>query len=271
MAKLGIIFLVVLMVMSTVCTIYALFKNVEPAPDTDIETIETEEVIEKPAASEKIIEKVVYVELPPEEQIWIETMDYTLMTKSQIQVRISSLNELIEIIKQWPSMKDIHEQALIELELANTHLKENNYLYPYTDEDFLLLSYMIYIEAGASLMPDEERCLVGCVILNRRNNNGVDGTLDNPTIKDIINEAGQYAICNYDATLKKNTFYVDIDTVDMSKVTDQCRECARIVLEGEYTCPPNVLYQALFVQGEIYKSFYHGAPFYNTTYICYGD
>lgn len=205
------------------------------------------------------------------EKIWIDTIDYTALTKSQIQARIASLDALYENINNWPSMSKISAQVAEELERANTHLINNTYMYPYTDEDFLLLSYMIYVEAGAPMISDEEQCLVASVIINRRNQNGIDKNLDNPTIKDIINEPQQYAICKYNKKTKQNTFYVDVDTVDMSKVTDRCRENARKVLEGEFECPGNVVFQSLFVQGEIYKSFYHSAPFYNTTYICYGE
>ena len=205
-----------------------------------------------------------------EEKIWIDTVDYTLMTKSQIENRISSLVELIEVVENWTRLTDIYEQAINELDKAMAHLEENNYLYPYTDEDFLLLSYMIHIEAGASITLDEEQCLVGSVIINRRNQGGINKNLENPTIKDIINEAGQYAICRYDSDLGRNTFYVDVDTVDMSNVSDRCKENARKVLEGEFVCPENVVFQALFTQGEVYKSFYHEAPFNNTTYFCYG-
>ena len=129
---------------------------------------------------------------------------------------------------------------------------------------------MIQIEAGSSIIVDEEQCLVGSVIINRRNQGGINKNLENPTIKDIINEAGQYAICRYSKDLGRNTFYVDVNSVDLSIVSDRCKENARKVLEGEFTCPENVVFQALFTQGKVYKSFYHEAPFNNTTYFCYG-
>lgn len=205
-----------------------------------------------------------------EEIIWIDKADYTLMTKSQINERIESLEELILVVEKWDNLSDILEQAVAEVESAKLHLEENNYLYPYTEEDLLLLSYMIYIEAGASITTDEEQCLVGSVIINRRNQGGINKNLTNPTIKDIINEAGQYAICRYDKDLGRNTFYVDVNSVDLSIVLDRCKENARKVLEGEFTCPEKVVFQALFPQGEVYKTFYHKAPFNNTTYFCYG-
>lgn len=219
-----------------------------------------------PPPFENLIESVE----EPEEVIWIDTVDYTSMTKSKIQNRIDSLTELVEVTDKWSRLTEINKQTKAELEIATNHLNEGNYLNPYTEEDFLLLSYMIHIEAGADITTDEEQCLVGCVIINRRNQGGINKRLENPTIKDIINEAGQYAICRYDKDLGRNTFYVDIDTVDMSNVSDRCKENARKVLEGEFTCPENVVFQALFTQGEIYKSFYHEPPFNNTTYFCYG-
>ena len=47
-----------------------------------------------------------------EEKIWIDTVDYTLMTKSQIENRISSLVELIEVVENWTRLTDIYEQAI---------------------------------------------------------------------------------------------------------------------------------------------------------------
>ena len=205
-----------------------------------------------------------------ENNVKIETVDYTLMTRSQIEQRISSLLELIKATEKWSELTEINRQAVNELNNAKIHLQEDNYLYPYSEEDFLLLSYMVYVEAGASTITDEEQCLVASVILNRRNRNGINRTLKNPTIKDIINETGQYAICRYSKKLGKNTFYIDTNSVDLSIVSDRCKENTRKVLEGEFSCPENVVFQALFIQGDIYKTFYHASPFNNTTYFCYG-
>ena len=150
------------------------------------------------------------------------------------------------------------------------HLEEKSYLFPYSEEDLLLLAYMIEIEAGASIVTDEEQCLVASVIINRRNQGGINKNLTNPTIKDIINEKGQYAICRYDRSLGRNTFYVDIDSINLKRISNRSLENARKVLEGEFVCPENVVFQALFIQGEIYESFYHCKPFNNMTYFCYG-
>lgn len=220
------------------------------------------------AVVESLIDNI--PEEPEKEFVWVEPVNYTLMTKSQISERTTSLLELIEVTEKWQNLGEVYEQAVKEFDNAMAHLEENNYLYPYSEEDLLLLSYMIEIEAGASIITDEEQCLVGCVIINRRNQGGINKNLTNPSIKDIINEAGQYSICRYNKNLGKNTFYVDTDSVDLSIVSDRSKENARKVLEGEFTCPENVVFQALFTQGEVYKSFYHGAPFNNTTYFCYG-
>lgn len=263
MSKRNITLIIIIVLIITLFTTYIVRSCVDnrqqdiiitsPAPDSLEPLIENE-----PELEEK------------EETIWIESVDYTLMTKSQIQERISSLLELIEVTEKWDSLTDIHEQAIKEFDKATMHLEENNYLHPYSEEDLLLLSYMIEIEAGTSIITDEEQCLVACVIINRRNQGGINKNLTNPTIKDIINEAGQYAICRYDKNLGRNTFYVDVNSVDLSIVSARCKENARKVLEGDFTCPENIVFQALFAQGKVYKSFYHGAPLNNTTYFCYG-
>lgn len=192
---------------------------------------------------------------------YIDSVDYTKMTKSQIKNRIDSLNVLSEATKEWPELIELNTQVLHEINMASNHLEANSYLYPYTEEDFILLSYMIQVEGGSNFITDEEQCLVASVIINRRDQGGVNKNLTNPTIKDIINEAGQYAICNNN--------YIDANSVNFKNVSDRCKENARKVLEGEFTCPKNVIFQALFTQGEIYKSFYHEA-LNNTTYFCYG-
>jgi hypothetical protein len=46
------------------------------------------------------------------------------------------------------------------------------------------------------------------------------------------------------------------------KDIEQCFKVARRILEGERVCPPDVLYQAEFIQGKIYKH-------YDGFYFCY--
>lgn len=197
-----------------------------------------------------------------EETIYIEAVDYNQIGKSKLEARIVSLEKLAEATADWDTLTDVHNQAIKEKEIAQFHYKNGTYYNPYTEEDFMLLSYMIMIEAGDNITTDEEQCLVASVIINRRNQGGINKNKENPTIKDIINEPGQYAIAS-----KKE---INLNTINMSIVTERCKENARKVLEGEFTCPENVVFQATFKQGAVYKSFYHGAPYNNTTYFCYG-
>lgn len=263
----------VLLIIGVFCLLLGfVFYKVVVGQASEYEPTQNEMVRSAPEVnvSSVITQKPTVVYLDPPEKIYVTPVDYSSLTRSKIISHIETLQELIDVTSKWESMSEINRQAIRELNRANTHLENGEYMHPYTEEDFLLLSYMIQIEAGASITTEEEQCLVGCVIINRRNQGGINKNKESMTIKDVINEAGQYAICKYSHSLGKNTFYVDVDTVDMSKVNDRCKESARKVLEGEYTCPENVVFQALFKQGEVYKEFYHAPPFDNTTYFCYG-
>lgn len=211
-----------------------------------------------------VIEKEVIVEKEP---IYFEGAEFFELTKSQLLDRLDKINALIASAEAL-SMGDtsLVTQARIEVECINKALENGSYLYPYSDNDLNVIAYMMFDEAGDNLFTDEEQMLVGCVILNRRNMGGINGKMTNPSILDVINERGQYAI----AVKTGYKFNGSNGKVSLDKIPERCYNNARKVLEHKYTCPENVVYQSLGKQGSgVYKSFYHGAPYYNTTYFCY--
>lgn len=187
------------------------------------------------------------------------------MTKTEMKNHLNELDSFISHFKNYGINENDETYNLVVEEYNNckTALEKGYYKNPYTEEDLILLAYTIMKEQGDNRSSDECQSLVACVVLNRRANGGINGDLHFPSIKDIINEKGQYhfaVVNNYNISLK---------TIDTSIITERCYENARRVLEGEFTCPSNVMYQATFKQGSgVYKSFYNEG-YGNTTYFCY--
>lgn len=188
----------------------------------------------------------------------ISSVDFSIMKRSEILNRIEQLEIFIDNFKTF-EMTDMPLYASLENHLNECYqvLADGTYLNPYTWEDYNLLAYAIHREAGSSWLLDEHRDLVGMVVINRRNQGGINGDLTNPTIADILNEEGQYPYksWNYSADVIEN----------------YCWESARRCLEGEVECPSNVIWQATFPQGDgVYKTFYSEKSG-TTTYFCYSN
>ncbi len=101
----------------------------------------------------------------------------------------------------------------------------------YTFEDLMLLSKIIYAEAGSEWLSDEWKMCVGEVVLNR-----VASPEFPNTIKEVIEQPGQY----YGA----NSRY-------FSKLlpSERCAVSAMRLLNGERLLEPSVVFQANFTQG----------------------
>lgn len=183
------------------------------------------------------------------------------MTKSALREEKRRVSEFLESFEKfemedYPLYKDLQRY---ESQIENT-LKSGHYLYPYTDWDYEMLAYAIYREAGSSLCPQEEREDVGCVILNRQMQGGINRNMIDPSIADIIDEnkwnGGPIQYPYYSSEYNQNV------------ITKDCYEAARRVLEREVVAPRNVLYQAQFRQGSgVYHVYDHSTG--EKTYICY--
>ena len=191
--------------------------------------------------------------------------NYYQMSKTQMQEHLSELNSFISHFKSYGinDTDETYQLVVNEYNKCAEALKKGHYKNPYSDEDHVLLAYAIMREQGDDRNSDECQQLVGSVIMNRKAMGGINGNLRFPSIKDIINEVGQYAF----AIEKK--YRVNVNTIDTSIITERCYENARKVLEGEVSCPSNVVFQATFKQGSgVYKSFYNEG-YGTTTYFCY--
>lgn len=145
-------------------------------------------------------------------------------------------------IKNLKQNWDLLYSEQLELIRQTESLKTTRY-----DIELEILSRVIYAEAGSDCIPDECQQLVAMVVLNRVN----DPRYPN-NIYDVVFQKGQYA-CTWDGGFKKQP-------------NERAIANAKKALDGEVACPPNVLGQAGFVQGAVYKSF--PTP-WSTVYFCY--
>lgn len=119
---------------------------------------------------------------------------------------------------------------------------------PYSEDDLYLLSHLICGECeGCSR---QMKTYVGSVVLNRI----ADSRFPN-TLKEVIYQSGQYS-CTWDGNFEKSP---GEETIEVSKY----------LLTNGSQLPPDVIFQAEFVQGSgVYESIV--APNGVTMYFCRG-
>lgn len=126
----------------------------------------------------------------------------------------------------------------------------------YTEDDVYALAVVIYREAGSDYLSDEHRALVGCVVMNR-----VQSSAFPNTIRGVLTQYGQYQ------GLWQNGVCFPAGTNTSSNAVKRAYRIAREVLEGKWTCPSNVVFQANFPQGSgTYRTMQGGGT---VTYFCY--
>ena len=104
-------------------------------------------------------------------------------------------------------------------------------------DDLLLLSRVLDAMAGSDWLTDDFRMCVGEVVLNR-----VASPEFPNTIRDVVYQRGQYAVVN---------------TAHFAALTPrrECVDCALRLLLGERHMVPAVVYQADYLQGELFTMF----------------
>ena len=120
----------------------------------------------------------------------------------------------------------------------------------YTFDDLMLLSKIIYAEAGSEWLSDEWKMCVGEVVLNR-----VASPEFPDTIKDVLEQPGQYYGAN-------SRYFNNL------LPSERCVKCAIRLLNGERLLEPSVVFQANFTQGGgTHKACYD--KYLGWTYFCY--
>ena len=119
---------------------------------------------------------------------------------------------------------------------------------PISFDDLLLLSRVLDAMAGSDWLTDDFRMCVGEVVLNR-----VASPEFPDTLYDVVYQRGQYTVVN---------------TARFSTIVPcrECVDCALRLLLGERHMVPAVVYQADYLQGELFTMFPDRQL--GTTYFC---
>ena len=123
---------------------------------------------------------------------------------------------------------------------------------PCTFNDLMLLSKIIYAEAGSEWLSDEWKMSVGEVVLNR-----VASPEFPDTIAEVLAQPGQYYGPN-------SRYFNNLIP------SDRCVGCAMRLLNGERILEPSVVFQANFRQGGGVQSAYYDKAL-GWTYFCYSS
>ena len=131
----------------------------------------------------------------------------------------------------WEDNRDVTPDSSVKIpelaleELVQTATPEQP---AYSQQELDILAKTIWKEAEGC--PWEHQCAVGCVVLNR-----VSDDRFPDTIEDVVGQPGQY-----------HSSYLS----GFEGIPDVCYDAARAVLNGEYSIPPEIVWQANFVQGQ---------------------
>ena len=121
---------------------------------------------------------------------------------------------------------------------------------PCTFSDLMLLSKIVYAEAGSEWLSDEWKMSVGEVVLNR-----VASPEFPNTIAEVIAQPGQYYGAN-------SRYFNNLIP------SERCANCAMRLLNGERILEPSVVFQANFCQGGGVQTAYYDKSL-GWTYFCY--
>ena len=150
----------------------------------------------------------------------------------------------IEEIQQQPVVEETTTQPIEEATPVTENIEEENHGQWWTEEDY---QYLLMIIVGeAQNCSRQEQMYVGSVVLNRLHSSWFP---NQNTIKQVATAKGQYA-CMWDGNAYKTP-------------TETNKEVALELLKNGSVLPENVVFQALFKQGNgVYCKI-------NKTYFCY--
>lgn len=156
----------------------------------------------------------------------------------------SEETQQIEEVQQQPVVEEITTQPIEEATPVTENIEEENHSQWWTEEDY---QYLLMIIVGeAQNCSRQEQMYVGSVVLNRLHSSWFP---KQNTIKQVATAKGQYA-CMWDGNAYKTP-------------TETNKEVALELLNNDSVLPENVVFQALFKQGNgVYCKI-------NKTYFCY--
>lgn len=125
----------------------------------------------------------------------------------------------------------------------------------YTDEELEILALIVYQEAGGDIVSDDTRRLVAQVFLNRVNDSRFPDSF-----YEVATEERQYGRLYWTGIVWPDR----ASSQEEAHAVERAYTIAQEVLESdEPICPEGVIFQAEFVQGEIYAE-------QDGMYFCFG-
>ena len=125
----------------------------------------------------------------------------------------------------------------------------------YTDEELEILALIVYQEAGGDIVSDDTRRLVAQVFLNRVNDSRFPDSF-----YEVATEERQYGRLYWTGIVWPDR----ASSQEEAHAVERAYKIAQEVLESnEPVCPEGVIFQAEFVQGDIYAE-------QDGMYFCFG-
>lgn len=152
---------------------------------------------------------------------------------------------------------DVHEPVENIVETVEESLVHSDPIpdKTYTDEELEILALIVYQEAGGDIVSDDTRRLVAQVFLNRVNDSRFPDSF-----YEVATEERQYGRLYWTGIVWPDR----ASSQEEAHAVERAYKIAQEVLESdEPVCPEGVIFQAEFVQGDIYAE-------QDGLYFCFG-
>lgn len=145
------------------------------------------------------------------------------------------------IVKEPVIFYEQYEQAQVEVPPEATESIEVEEP-PYTKEELDILALIIYQEAGGDACSDETRLMVGCVFMNR-----VEDDRFPDTFYEVATQERQYGRLHWTGL----EWPARAELPQEARAIERAYDIAERVLDGERVLPADVIFQSEHILGEI--------------------
>lgn len=180
-----------------------------------------------------------------------------LMLRTQVDVPQDTPEEESVYVQPTPIVHEPVENIVETVETVEDSLVHSDPLpdKTYTDEELDILALIVYQEAGGDRVSDDTRRLVAQVFLNRVNDSRFPDSF-----YEVATEERQYGRLYWTGIVWPDRASSQAE----AHAVERAYKIAQEVLESdEPVCPEGVIFQAEFVQGDIYAE-------QDGMYFCFG-
>ena len=177
-----------------------------------------------------------------------------IMLRTQVDVRQDTTEEESVYVQPTPIVHEPVENIVETVEDSLVH-SDPSPDKTYTDEELEILALIVYQEAGGDKVSDDTRRLVAQVFLNRVNDSRFPDSF-----YEVATAKRQYGRLYWTGIVWPDRASSQAE----AHAVERAYKIAQEVLESdEPVCPEGVIFQAEFVQGEIYAE-------QDGMYFCFG-